>query len=147
MVVRSVPSSGAFVTGWSPKVSGDVASQPADLATPTVQPQRLLRHDRGEHLPGDLLGGKYTVRDVLGRGSTGITYKVRRTLETLETYGTAFLQQCPASGWRCRQSLLNACSGGSTVWSLIIHREQCSAWEVGNDMCRASASTQSRPRF
>ena len=86
VVVCSVPSSGAFVTGWSPKTSGDIASQPADFATPTVQPQRLLHHDRGEHLPGDLLGGKYTVQDVLGRGSTGITYKVRRMLEPSSTW-------------------------------------------------------------
>ncbi len=84
--VRSVPGSGAFVTGWSPKQLGDVASEPADFVTPTLQPQRLLRHDRGEHLPGDLLGGNYTVREVLGRGSTGVTYKVRQTLEPSNTW-------------------------------------------------------------
>ncbi|KAK9809971.1 hypothetical protein WJX72_002794 [[Myrmecia] bisecta] len=31
----------------------------------------------GDHKPGDVLGGKYTVQEVLGRGSTGVTYKAK----------------------------------------------------------------------
>jgi hypothetical protein len=29
----------------------------------------------GDYKPGDVLGGKYKVVDVMGRGSNGITYK------------------------------------------------------------------------
>ena len=30
----------------------------------------------GDYKPGDILGGKYTVVETLGRGSSGVTYKV-----------------------------------------------------------------------
>ena len=30
----------------------------------------------GNYKPGDVLGGKYTVLETLGRGSSGVTYKV-----------------------------------------------------------------------
>lgn len=30
----------------------------------------------GDYKPGDVLGGRYTVVETLGRGSSGITYKV-----------------------------------------------------------------------
>jgi len=42
-------------------VSSSADSQPATM---------------GDYQPGDLLGGKYIVRELLGRGSTGATYKV-----------------------------------------------------------------------
>ncbi len=31
----------------------------------------------GDYRAGDVLGGKYTVLEVMGRGSNGVTYKVR----------------------------------------------------------------------
>ena len=39
----------------------------------------------GDYQLGDLLGSKYTVRKLLGRGSTGATYKV---LSSSECYAT-----------------------------------------------------------
>lgn len=30
----------------------------------------------GDYRPGDILGGKYEVLEVMGRGSNGVTYKV-----------------------------------------------------------------------
>ncbi len=30
----------------------------------------------GDYRAGDVLGGKYTVLEVMGRGSNGVTYKV-----------------------------------------------------------------------
>ena len=31
----------------------------------------------GDYQPGDVLGGKYKVQGVMGRGSNGVTYRVR----------------------------------------------------------------------
>lgn len=31
----------------------------------------------GDYSAGDLLGGKYRVQEVIGRGSSGVTYRVR----------------------------------------------------------------------
>ena len=36
----------------------------------------------GDYQPGDVLGGKYKVLGVMGRGSNGITYRVELTCPT-----------------------------------------------------------------
>ncbi|CAL5229641.1 g13005 [Coccomyxa viridis] len=62
----------AGTLGW--RLEQRTGSQPEDELG--VFEETELNHVwTGDYLPGDMLGGRYTVVSVLGRGSTGVTYR------------------------------------------------------------------------
>lgn len=84
----------------------------------------------GDYQPGDVLGSKYTVRELLGRGTTGATYKVRHMPFVL-CLAVLILSGC-YNGWPipavCRQvqwctqaACLHAANTASTPLVLLRH--------------------------
>lgn len=74
-------------------------TQSQDVSTtPTQHPvSSAVAMPHNDIKPGQLLGGKYTVAEVLGRGKAGVMYKVQSALQ--ET-------SCPLCGLDMRHSLV-----------------------------------------
>lgn len=59
------------------KIAGSLFAKLAALIRRPRSPQPARDLDMGKLQPGDVVGWKYTVRELLNRGSTGATYRVR----------------------------------------------------------------------
>src|SRR5437660_11477427 len=103
----------------TPSTTETVASQEISLVTSTSE-------DEGRFLPGTLLGGRYRIIGLLGRGGMGEVY--RATDLTLgQSVALKFL---PEEASR-NQRLLERFHGEVRVARLVSHPTVCRAYDIG----------------
>jgi len=99
---------------------------PADAASPDISSVTGVHEDEGRFLPGVLLGGRYRILALLGRGGMGEVYRAM-DLTLGQSVALKFLPEAAAG----KQRLLERFHGEVRVARLVSHPNVCRVYDIG----------------